>query len=539
MMQSKQLSRRRNVDEWRLTTDPPIQARILAVVLVLALSSGRSIVSAFTIVDGLRVTRYNEQGSAFDGLSVAVDRDGAVSVAYTGPFMPGDRRNSARALKYAVLGADTWSDQFIDRSGYSPSLLYDVAGIPHIVYYSDWSGDHGAKYATGDSRSGDWSTEVADRERFFPQVAYDSKTRPHIAFVSVSGPHKLWHAVQEIDGRWQTDLIGNVAQLPPAHTIAIDGEDRPHVFYSEKTEGLAHAVWDSGHWVTEALPGVTSEVKGLSSVTDSQGNIHLSFYDHDNRDILYANNVDGSWSIEVADNAAYSRFPEKNTRTTIKLLPDGTPVIAYLDHRSNEVRFARKSQSGLWDIAVVDGGLSEPSMPSMAIGSDGLPVIAYITGKTYKVALTDPSTPLQPGDANQDRWFDQADIIAVLQAGKYMTGEPASWSQGDWGGGPGGFPGFPPPGDGLFNQFDIIAAQQAGTYGNGPYAAVSASAVMAVPEPEGFVLLACGVVLFTMGIGRSARANWRRQRNSALGLAADFAGGGSKSRRAPRAANHN
>jgi hypothetical protein len=71
---------------------------------------------------------------------------------------------------------------------------------------------------------------------------------------------------------------------------------------------------------------------------------------------------------------------------------------------------------------------------------------------------------LLPGDANQDFSFDQRDIVQVLQAAKYLTGESATWGEGDWNGGPGGYPGEPPPGNGLFDQRDIVAALQTGTY---------------------------------------------------------------------------
>jgi hypothetical protein len=64
----------------------------------------------------------------------------------------------------------------------------------------------------------------------------------------------------------------------------------------------------------------------------------------------------------------------------------------------------------------------------------------------------------QAGDANQDGQFDQFDLIRVLQADKYLSGEPADWSQGDWNG------------DGRFDQRDIIAALQTGNYLQGPYA---------------------------------------------------------------------
>ena len=88
------------------------------------------------------------------------------------------------------------------------------------------------------------------------------------------------------------------------------------------------------------------------------------------------------------------------------------------------------------------------------------------------VSFTEPTvTPLQAGDADQDLDFDQFDLIQVQQAAKYLSGETATWGQGDWNGAPGGSPGNPPTGNGLFDQFDIIAAQQGAFYLNGPYAA--------------------------------------------------------------------
>ena len=82
---------------------------------------------------------------------------------------------------------------------------------------------------------------------------------------------------------------------------------------------------------------------------------------------------------------------------------------------------------------------------------------------------------LRAGDADQDLDFDQLDLVQVQVAAKYLTGDPATWGEGDWNGAPGGSPGAPPPGDGVFNQFDIIAAQQGAIYLTGPYAAVQSN----------------------------------------------------------------
>jgi hypothetical protein len=85
--------------------------------------------------------------------------------------------------------------------------------------------------------------------------------------------------------------------------------------------------------------------------------------------------------------------------------------------------------------------------------------------------VNDTVSKLLPGDADQDLDFDQIDIVRVLSASKYLTGDPATWGEGDWDGAPGGLPGEPPNGNGLFDQADILAALQSGAYLTGPYAA--------------------------------------------------------------------
>jgi hypothetical protein len=96
-------------------------------------------------------------------------------------------------------------------------------------------------------------------------------------------------------------------------------------------------------------------------------------------------------------------------------------------------------------------------------------------GDIFQVTIQQPvpEPELQAGDADQDRDFDQFDLIRVQQSAKYLTGNAATWGQGDWNGAPGGKPGSPPAGNGLFDQLDIIAALSAGKYLSGPYAALA------------------------------------------------------------------
>jgi hypothetical protein len=81
------------------------------------------------------------------------------------------------------------------------------------------------------------------------------------------------------------------------------------------------------------------------------------------------------------------------------------------------------------------------------------------TGATDGFACFDPQSgvhlppnPIVLGDANGDGKFDQQDVVAVLQAAKYRTGQPATFAEGDWNA------------DGVFDQFDIVSALKTGRY---------------------------------------------------------------------------
>jgi hypothetical protein len=124
------------------------------------------------------------------------------------------------------------------------------------------------------------------------------------------------------------------------------------------------------------------------------------------------------------------------------------------------------------------------------------------------MAILDP--PLQAGDADQDWDFDQLDLVQVQVAGKYLTGEPATWGEGDWNGAPASLTARPPAGDGLFNQLDIVAAQQAGLYLTGAYAAVRAHQLAAVPEPNTCFLAAVGLLGLAFYAVRSFRVSTRQ-----------------------------
>ena len=94
------------------------------------------------------------------------------------------------------------------------------------------------------------------------------------------------------------------------------------------------------------------------------------------------------------------------------------------------------------------------------------------------------------GDANGDKQVNTDDIVQILAAGKYETGQPATFAEGDF------------DGDGFFASGDILAMLAEDLYETGPYAASLAAGgtygpdvkLNYIPEPSTILLLALGLI---------------------------------------------
>ncbi len=86
------------------------------------------------------------------------------------------------------------------------------------------------------------------------------------------------------------------------------------------------------------------------------------------------------------------------------------------------------------------------------------------------------------GDANLDGEFNSSDFVSVFTAGRFETGQTASWSHGDWNG------------DGLFTTSDFVVAFQGQGFEAGPRANAEI-----VPEPASSVVGVLGLIWLVFG----------------------------------------
>ncbi|MFN8176935.1 MAG: FlgD immunoglobulin-like domain containing protein [bacterium] len=161
-------------------------------------------------------------------------------------------------------------------------------------------------------------------------------------------------------------------------SLALDGQDRPHVAYYEfNSHNLRYATKVGNTWVTTSVD-TTGDVGQYPSIAlDAAGNPHISYRDFTNGDLKYASKTGATWTIEVADNGA-----AEGAYSSLALDAAGNPRIAYLAVTGIDLRYASKT-GGVWTVEIVDGAATAVGYyASLALDAAGRPHISYLDNTT-------------------------------------------------------------------------------------------------------------------------------------------------------------
>ena len=280
-----------------------------------------------------------------------------------------------------------------------------------------------------------------------------------------------------IDMDYTADGQGHTGQ-PGDYALDFPGEDIPYVEIPPTEATFETAT------ITAWVNGVqTGDYTGVVHTRDSSQPIGIGYRAGTGQlQYHWNNNASSTWGfasdLVIPENEwAFIAVTVEEDLATLYLGGDGGLETAvneiFHDPQDNftEWRLGEDNCCGternflglLDDVSIWDHALTEEEITSLF---DGTQTPLTLAG------IGIPAMALQAGDADQDLDFDQLDLVKVQIAAKYLTGQAATWGEGDWDGAPGGEPGNPPVGNGFFDQLDIIDALGADKYLKGPYAAI-------------------------------------------------------------------
>ena len=356
-----------------------------ALAIVLALAAPPIATATWTESTITETTRFDEPSLALD----ATDRSHVAYIGYGAE--PG-----------VYLATDTTGDwvstRLTNTTDDAPALALDAAGHRHIVFvrYGD---DPGVHYAT--DRSGSWVvTRLTSERADSPSIAVDPAGHVHIAFNSDTFEPGII-ALDDTRGTWTRTRVTD-AHLDGATSIVAlpDGSTRiAFARYAPEAPGIYVAASSDvgGTWDVERLTSAYDDEPSLAVRADDAVDLAFVRFQADGRGLYHASATGGDpWSVTPVLVDA----DRDVDRPSIAVGRDGMAVIAYSQADSNGDVFgifeARQLADGRWDPErPVTSDRRPDDWPSLALDASDAAHIAFAeldTGPNPGVYVRDADT---------------------------------------------------------------------------------------------------------------------------------------------------
>jgi len=286
--------------------------------------------------------------------SITVDSNDVIHISYY------DESNGD--LMYITDRSGSWVNTTIDSTGalgigasvvgLYTSIAIDSNAKVHISYLHSNSSIPASylKYAT--DTTGSWVTETAFnttsngliRAGHYSSIALDSNDKVHISAYD-DADRDLIHVTNK-NGSWVKTTVQSFANVGLYTSLAIDSNDDLHIayhmgIYSSVGENLRYAMYNgSTGWTSIEIDTLGSVGSFASLALDSNGFVHISYYDETNQQLKYATNLNGSWELSEIDSVG-----NVGSHTSISVDTNGAVDISYYDEMNGNLLHSRLDSS--------------------------------------------------------------------------------------------------------------------------------------------------------------------------------------------------
>ena len=313
--------------------------------------------------------------------SLAFDKAGTPHISYYDA--------GAGLIRYASWNGTGWAEETVASSAgtYSTSLAFDKTGTPAISF---GDGYHFGNLVFATRNGTIWETTTVARGSAGDagqdsSLAFDKNGSPHITYNDGQYYATLKYATRN-GTAWEVapiDTGGPLGDAGYGSSLKFDAQGFPHVAYTSGKHfaSLMYAYWNGMAWSVNTVDtgGGVLESTGFtpSLAFDSRGFPHISYYDAEREDLMYAsmyaswNGISWGWRLESVDS-----INDVGAFSSLAIDAGDRPHISYYDAANHELRYATKS-GDTWIKRTIDNDGNVGQFSSMALDPAGHPCFAY------------------------------------------------------------------------------------------------------------------------------------------------------------------